>query len=274
MASWLVRLWLVGSGLLALFVLASGWKTLPAPHGVSAMLVPYLVFPWFLVVMVLGVDPVSGARLDALADGILSRPVTRLEYLLASWAARLVVVLGVFLLVVGPLAGWLCAVKRTAAAADHVTLFGLFAGLAVVSLVLTLQVTLGYLLGTVLRRPLLAIVVLLFVWYPSDIILHQLSLEQFSTISLSQAMPELLHSHWRETLGRPDPGAPISALASEANRFLRGFGADAAAAQRKQNFFDRGHYEDFSLPRVVLGYGLPTILALALTAVSFCRRDL
>lgn len=263
----------MGSALLALLMLASGWKTLPASQVVSMMLVPYLVFPWFLVVMVLGVDPVSGARLDALADGILSRPVTRLEYLLASWAARLAVVLGVFLLVVAPLAAWVCAVKRNASE-GHVTLFGTVAALAVVGLVLTLQVTLGYLLGTVLRRPLLAIVVLLFAWYPSDIILHHLSLEQFSTISLSQAMPELLHSHWRDRLGPRDPAVPISALADHANQFLRGFGSDPAAAGRKPNFFDRGHYEDFSLAKVVLGYGLPTLLALGLTALCFCRRDL
>ena len=43
--------------------------------------------------MVLGISPVTGARLDALADGILSRPVTRYEYLLASWLARVLVVL-------------------------------------------------------------------------------------------------------------------------------------------------------------------------------------
>ena len=52
--------------------------------------------------MLLGISPVTGSRLDALADGILSRPITRYEYLLASWAARVVTVLAVFFLVITP----------------------------------------------------------------------------------------------------------------------------------------------------------------------------
>jgi ABC-type transport system involved in multi-copper enzyme maturation permease subunit len=221
------------------------------------------------------VDPVSGARLDALADGILSRPVTRFEYLLASWTARLVVVLGVFLVVVVPLVAWLTAVERNLPG-DSVTLFGVVAALAVVGLVLTLQVSLGYLLGTALRRPLLAIVVLLFAWYPSDIILHQLSLEQFSTISLSQALPELLQARWRDRSGLKagDAATQMSAMADQATKFVRGFGATGSPPLRKPNFFDRGRYADFSLPRVVLGYGIPTLVSLGLTALCFCRRDL
>ena len=66
------------------------------------MLFPYLVFPWSLVVMVLSVNPVSGARAEAVADGILIRPVTRYEYLLASWTARATLVFGVFLAVMVP----------------------------------------------------------------------------------------------------------------------------------------------------------------------------
>jgi hypothetical protein len=61
------------------------------------LLFPYLVFPWFLVVMVLGISPVTGSRLDSLSDGILSRPITRYEYLLAAWAARVTAVLAVYL---------------------------------------------------------------------------------------------------------------------------------------------------------------------------------
>ena len=41
-----------------------------------------------------------------------------------------------------------------------------------------------------------------------------------------------------------------------------------------ENFFDKGNYEDLSLVRVGLGYGIPTLLALALSAAFFCWRDL
>jgi hypothetical protein len=142
--------------------------------------------------------------------------------------------------------------------------------------VLTFQVSLGYLAATVLRRPLLAIVVLLFVWYPSDLILHTFSLEEFSTISLSQAMPKVLRTPWRA----PDKAAAekdlqLQDLANWAGSFSSVFGAGSEPpVQGKQGFFESGHYEDFSLFRVILGYGLPTLLALGWTMLSFCYRDL
>jgi ABC-type transport system involved in multi-copper enzyme maturation permease subunit len=220
------------------------------------------------------VDPVSGARLDALADGILSRPVTRHEYLLASWAARLLVVQGGFLVVVVPAVAWVTAVQRKVPG-DRVTLYGVLAALCAVALVLTLQVTLGYLLGTVLRKPLLAIVVLLFAWYPSDLILHQLSLAQFSTISLCQAMPQLLRTPWRQDAGQAAlaSAAEMRNLAAQTAQLFSPFGASAQPA-RQPGFFERGNYADFSLLRVLLGYGIPTVVALALTLLCFCRRDL
>jgi ABC-type transport system involved in multi-copper enzyme maturation permease subunit len=273
-SSWLVRLWLLGSAVLALLMLGAAWKEQQTAPLIAMLLVPYLVFPWFLVVMVLGVDPVSGARLDALADSILSRPVTRHEYLLASWAARLLVVQGVFLAVVVPVILRVVTAQRRVLE-DHVTLYGVLAALAVVALVLTLQVTLGYLLGTVLRKPLLAIVVLLFAWYPSDLILHQLSWEQFSTISLSQAMPQLLRTPWHREAkpAERSSAAEIRKLAAQAAQLLSPFGATPTAA-RKPDFFQSGNYADFSLLRVLLGYGIPTVVALALTLLYFCRRDL
>ena len=36
----------------------------------------------------------------------------------------------------------------------------------------------------------------------------------------------------------------------------------------------RGDYEDFSLLRVVTGYGLPTLAAVGFATLVFCRRDL
>ncbi len=273
-ASWLARLWLAGSVLLGVFLLASGWASLPTPELTAVLLFPYLVFPWFPVVMILGVDPVTGARLDTLADGILSRPVTRVQYVLASWTARLLVVLGVFLAGTVPLTAWLAFARRHAG--DGITLFGVAAALSVSGLVLALQMTLGFLFGTVLRRPLLAAVLLLFVWYPWDVVLHRLELEEFSTISLSQAMPELVRA---PAWGRPNtvgtgPSREIQASADQAMRFLSGLGGLARTPERKPGFFQNRRHEDLSLSRVALGYGLPTALALALALLCFCRRDL
>ena len=87
-SSRLVRLWLGATALLTLLLTGSNWANFQDGTLIASLLFPYLVFPWFLVVVVLGVTPVSGAQSETLADGILSRPVSRLEYLLATWSAR------------------------------------------------------------------------------------------------------------------------------------------------------------------------------------------
>jgi ABC-type transport system involved in multi-copper enzyme maturation permease subunit len=275
-SSWLVRLWLAASVLLTLLLVATWWPHLKTAELITSLLIPYLVGPWFLVVVVLGADPVSAARSEALTDGILSRPITRFEYLLASWTARLAVVLGAYLVVIVPAAVWVTLAQRKVAA-DSVTVYGITASLAVVGLVLTFLVSLAYLLGTISRRPLLAIVVALFIWFPSNLIFSTFSLEAFSTVSLSRALPTLFRTPWRpekETeSARKD--VRLEDLGQSASQFLSIFGgAQPPPPPPPKGFFDREPHQDFSLPHVLLGYGLSTLACLGLTLVCFCSRDL
>jgi ABC-type transport system involved in multi-copper enzyme maturation permease subunit len=281
-ASWLVRLWLAASALLTLVLTLAHWKDASTAVLIASLLFPYLVFPWFLVVMVLGVGPVSAGRAESLADGILSRPVTRYEYLLATWSSRVVLVLGVYLIVIVPAIAALVLAHPQAGTRpppdDPVTLYGILGALGATALVMTLQVSLGLLLGTLLRRPLLAVVVLIFVWYPIDLVLNTFSLEEFSPISLSQALPTLLRQPWREAETNRQQTATdkeLAAWAGQAAHFLKVLsGPPEEPVQQKPGFFDRGQYGDFSLWRVVLGYGIPTLAAVALATLCFCVRDL
>lgn len=275
--SWLVRLWLIAAALLAFFTITPNWQRMPTAPLIASLLIPYLVFPWFLVVFTLGISPVTGNRLEALADGVLSRPVTRYEYLLASWTARVVTVLGVFLLVIVP-AVTLVATATRDAGGDPVTWYGVIAALAVVALVLVLLVSLAFCAGTLLRRPLVAIVVLIFVWFPSSAILATFSLEQFSPISLSQALPTLLCTPWNEdqAIAEDDSlGAEqLRELSTEASKFLSVLAGTEPPKPRPTGFFERNDYRDFSLLRVVLGYGIPTVIVLMLAVAVFARRDI
>jgi len=273
MGTWLVRLWLAGTVVLTLVLVMGNWPQMRTAPLIALLLVPYLVFPWFLVVMVLGISPVSGARSEALSDGILSRPVTRYEYLFATWLARVLLVLGAYLIVIVPTI-WLVARWDRPVEADPVTLFGVCAALGVVGLVLTLQVTLAFLLGTLLRNPLLAIVMLLVIWYPVDTILHAFQVEEFSPITLSQALPTLLRRPWRGAEEQTPDGTTQEDLQELQRQFDRLMLGGRAPAKPQPGFFDQGDYKDFSLVRVILGYGIPTLLALGLTTLSFCWRDL
>ncbi len=278
-SGWLVRLWLIAAGLLALLTVASAWGQLQTAILTGSLLFPFLVFPWFLIVMLLGISPVTGSRLDALADGILSRPITRYEYLLASWAARVVTVLAVFFLVITPCVLLATFAKRPAVAADSVTWYGMLCAATLVSLVLTFLVSLGFLAGTLLRRPLVAAVVLFFVWYPANFVLDTLQLEEFSPITLNRALPTLLRTPWKTPDDQADrklSPTDAAALQRQWDQVMTVFGGGQPEPPRRDSgdFFQRGHYDDFSFWKVFLGYSIPTLAAVAVATWCFCRRDL
>jgi len=257
-ASRLVRLWLAATALLTFFLVAANWTQFQDSPLIASLLFPYLVFPWFFVVVALGVSPVSGSRAEALADGILSRPVSRWEYLLATWSARVAVVLTVYLVVVVPAILVVTLAKRPVRP-DAVTFYGIVSVLFVVGLVLTFLVSLGFLVGTLLRKPLLAVVVLIFVWYPIGLILSIFSLERQSAEEAEAAGNMQDMQQFSEQVG---------------NLFSRLSGGPARPKASKPKFFENKEFEDFSLFRVTLGYGLPTIAAVIFAMLSFYWRDL
>jgi ABC-type transport system involved in multi-copper enzyme maturation permease subunit len=273
----LVRLWLVATVVLTSMLAVSNWSQFQDAPLIASLLFPYLVFPWFFVVVVLGVSPVSGARADALADGILSRPVSRCEYLLATWSARVVLVLGVYLVVAVPAIAMVVLAKRPVPE-DTVTIYGIVCALGVVGLVLTFLVSLGFLMGTLLRKPLLAVVMLIFVWYPIGLILSVFSLEEFSPISLSRAICTQLRQPWREAKVDPRGNANVEDVETFSRQVTHFFsvlsGTQPKPQAAKPDFFEGEKFEDFSLLRVSLGYGLPTLVAVILATLCFYWRDL
>lgn len=275
--SWLVRLWLVAAAVTTFVTIVPNWNQMPTATLIASVLFPYLVFPWFVVVFMLGISPVTGSRLDALADGVLSRPVTRHEYLLGCWTARVLIVLGVYLSVTVP-AVLIVTLAKRASATDPVTWYGVIASLVVVALVLTMLVSLAFFAGTLLRKPLLAVVVLIFVWFPINTVLYTFSLEQFSPISLDQALPTLLRTPWsaaNENAKGSVSAEDLRALRRETSNFLSVLsGGTPQVEAPPPKFFERNDYRDFSLIRVLLGYGIPTLVTLLLTLILFSRRDL
>ena len=273
----LVRLWLAATVLLTLLATMGNWAKLTNAPLIASLMFPYLVFPWFFVVIMLGVTPVSGDRAETLADGILSRPVTRHGYLLATWLARILTVWGSFLVVTVPAIVTIMLAKRPVTE-DPVTVYGVLTSLGLVGLVLSLIVSLGFLAGIVLRKPLLAAVVLIFVWYPVNFVLSVFSLEEFSPISLSQAITTQLRQPWKSAEGDSRKVASqqdTEALARQASRFLSVLsGAESPPPTPKAKYFDQDRFKDFSVLRVGLGYAVPTLGAVFLAIVCFYWRDL
>ena len=269
--SWLVWTWLVASCVLTLLVMSGGWGQLSTAQLIASLWFPFLVFPWFLVAMVLGIAPVTGSRAESLADGILSRPVTRYEYFLACWAARVVTVLAVFLIATLAFVIIVAFAKRPVAE-DAVALYGVVSAMSVVGLVLTFQVSLGFLLGTLLRNTLFAAMVLIFIWIPINLVLATFELEEFSPISLNQALPTLLRQTWQETDEAPnvDLGAEYAAMAQSFSSIF--LGGTQPPPKPEPGFYKE--FQNVSLLRLLLGYGIPTLLSIALATFCFAIRDL
>ena len=275
-ASRLVRLWLGATALLTLVLVGSNWSKFQDGTLIASLLFPYLVFPWFFIVVVLGITPVSESRTETLADGILSRPVSRFEYLLATWLARVLLVLGIFWVVIIPAIILVMLAKRPVPD-DTVTVYGIITSLGVVGLVLTFLVSLGFLAGTLLRKPLLAVVVLIFIWYPIGLILSVFSLEELSPISLNRAISTQLRRPWRQTnAGTTDaPAKDAEVFTDQVSNFFSVFsGVKSKPEVSKPDFFEGQKFDDFSLFRVILGYGLPTLAAVILASLCFYWRDI
>jgi hypothetical protein len=198
-------------------------------------------------------------------------------------------VLAAFLVVMVPAVCLVVFAEREAA--DDVTLYGVAGSLGVVGLVLTFFVSLGFMTGTVLRGPLLAAVILVFVWLLGSSILFNFSLEEFSTISLNQALPKLLQTPWHdsETATEEDE---VNDQDPKAAAPLESGVADGVSKEDLENlqkwldwrpsppkpkpggFFEKGDYQDFSLARVVSAYGLSALAAIGFASLCFYWRDL
>ncbi len=276
---WLVKLWLVAA-LFGSLIAATSEPQLPAATRIAMIMAPFLVFPWFLFVMVLGLTPVTGARSDSLADGILSRPIARHQFLLGSWGARVALVLGVFLVTTVPFILWVSLAKRPPGDSDvmnAVTVYGTLAVVGVVALVLTFQVSLAFLFGTLLRNPLWTIVVLLFLWYMvMNMVLHQFRLEEFSPLSLNQAIPTLVRQPppWsgEEAQNTEEAAAVAKSLNALANWFAPG--SQRPPRSDDADFYQSEEYEDFSLAWVLFTYGFLTAGSIGLAILCFGLRDL
>ena len=163
--------------------------------------------------------------------------------------------------------------------ADGVTFYGVVAALIIVSLVLTFLVTLAFCAGTLLRNALLAAVVLIFVWFPVNLVLHTFSLEEFSPISLSQALPTLLRTAWSQDEAAPETGlspTDLAALTRQTNQFLSVLSGGTTPARARPRVVSLRKATTRISPCGESSWGMacPPWLAFGLSVLFFCRRDL
>jgi ABC-type transport system involved in multi-copper enzyme maturation permease subunit len=183
--SWLVRIWvaLLVAPALFLTVVASTENEL-ASETLGAYLGAVLAPLSGVAVAVITAAAVSGES-GIIADAILSRSVTRTEYLWAKIASRIGVTLGLYFAIVIPL---IYLVTRYAV--NDVSAAGVLVGVLMVAVLLGFLAALGITLSTLMRNVLMAVLVLLLVIVSSGVVLQFLGLTWLSTTAVLNDLPD------------------------------------------------------------------------------------
>jgi len=188
--SWVVRIWLGLTAVLALItILTAPSDGVPASEALANLLATYpLIWSTFAIV-------VSGGAVSSeagvVADSILSKAVTRYEYILAKMTSRLITVLGLYLIVVLPSA---YIIPRYAQ--DDLTGVGVAWAILLIGMMLVLLTNLGVTFSTLFNRTLVAVVVVWLLWYAASAIVALLEVEYLSPVSIIEGLPAVLRGDY------------------------------------------------------------------------------
>ncbi len=182
--SWVARVWiplLVGPALFLVAVAASQNELASETMGayIAAVLAPLSA----LAVAVLSSSAINGES-GIIADSIMSRSVTRTEYISAKIVARVGFTVAVYFVVIIPFA---YLVVRYAA--SDTSFGGVLAGILMVGALLTFLAAFGLSMSTVMTNVLMAVLAVLLVVVLSGVVLQFLGLTWMSTTAVIEALP-------------------------------------------------------------------------------------
>ncbi len=188
--SWVVRIWLGLTAVLALVtVLSAPSDGLPASEALSNLLATYpLIWSTFAIVVSGGA---VASEAGVVADSILSKAVTRYEYILAKMTSRLITVLGLYLVVILPAAYLIPRYTQ-----NDLTTRGVVWAVVLVGMILVLLTNLGVTFSTLFNRTLVAVVVVWLLWYAASAIFALLEVQYLSPVNIIEGLPAVLQGHY------------------------------------------------------------------------------
>lgn len=183
--SWAVRGWLGLMMLQAIVTVPSSTGDSTAAEALAALLGTFPLI-WSLFVIVNTSGAVS-SEAGVVADSILSKSVTRYEYILAKMAARLVLVIGAYLLITLPSAYLIHRYGNGDLATG-----GVIWGMSIVGMMLVLLTSLAVALSTIFNRTMVAMLGAWGVWYAAGAITALFQVEYLSPLDIVDALPATL----------------------------------------------------------------------------------
>jgi ABC-2 type transport system permease protein len=200
--SWVVRIWLVLMAFQAFFTVAGA---LTEEEAIASEAIAGLLgtFPlvWSVFVIIISSSAVS-SEAGVVADSVLSKAVTRYEYILAKFSSRLFTVIGLYLIVVLP-AVFIISNNTD----DALSNAGLTWGVTLIGLFLVLLTSLAVTFSTLFNRTMVAVVIVWFLWYGAGIILALVGAEYLSPVTIIETLPAMLQGdydsadQWRTLVG-------------------------------------------------------------------------
>lgn len=149
-----------------------------------------------------------------MADSILSKAVTRYDYILAKMTARLMMVIGLYLVITLPAAYLVSRYGQGSLDAG-----GTAWGIALIGMTLVLLTTLSVAFSTFFNRTLVALIVVWFLWYSAGGIAALFQVNDLSPLHIVDSLPNLLVGNyvaadqWRSLLGFAAVSAGVITLA-------------------------------------------------------------
>ena len=194
--SWLVRTWVALLAIPAVFliVVAANEGEL-ASETMAAYLAAVYAPLSAVAIAVIAAGAINGES-SVVADSVLSRSVTRTEYIAAKIAARLSVTMGIYFVLLVPFAYLIVryAVSDTSVA-------GIAIGLLMVASLLIFVASVGMLLSTFMENILFAVLILLVGTLVSGVVLDFLGLSWMSTTAVVAQLPHTFRGEtaiWQE----------------------------------------------------------------------------
>lgn len=216
--SWAVRGWLGLMVLQAIITVPSSTSEVTATDALAGLLGTFpLIWSLFIIVNTSGA---VSSEAGVVADSILSKSVTRYEYILAKMASRLVLVIGAYLLITVPSAYLVYRYGFGDLSAQ-----GVVWGVAAVGMTLVLLTSLSIALSTLFNRTMVAMIGTWTVWYAAGAITALFKVEFLSPLDIVDALPATLvgdylaSDQWRILIGFAIVSATV--LATAVLRFSR-----------------------------------------------------
>ncbi|MEE9283140.1 MAG: hypothetical protein V3U49_03610 [Nitrososphaerales archaeon] len=202
--------WLIAAIFLAVISVLTS-----AALGIASVIITtglsYFIFIWSMIVIGVAASAVSSES-GEFADSIMSKSVTRFDYVLAKFSSRIIYVLAIFAVVSAVQTG----LALRMASNDYET-YGLISSILFVALALIMLTTIGVALSIAMPNTVIAIVVLLSLWYSMVFVFPLLEeLDFLSPSSLMNILPEIIQGVWNGEEWKTATGFAAISLASAA----------------------------------------------------------